>query len=45
MKDKVKAYLKQGFNFKLICDHKEIELYSYGTQTRFKDNCKRNSRY
>ena len=26
MKDKKKAYLEQGYNFKLICDHKEIEI-------------------
>ena len=26
MKDKIKAYKKLGYNFKLICDHKEIEL-------------------
>lgn len=26
MKDKMKAYLDLGYNFKLICDHKEIEL-------------------
>lgn len=25
MEDKKKAYLEQGFNFKLICDHKEIK--------------------
>lgn len=24
MKDKMKAYLDLGYNFKLICDHKEI---------------------
>lgn len=26
MKDKMKAYLDLGYNFKLICDHKEIEI-------------------
>ena len=26
MKDKKKAYLDLGYNFKLICDHKEIIL-------------------
>lgn len=26
MKDKMKAYKELGYNFKLICDHKEIEI-------------------
>ena len=26
MKDKIKAYKDLGYNFKLICDHKEIEI-------------------
>jgi len=26
MKDKMKAYKKLGYNFKLICDHQEIEI-------------------
>ena len=26
MKDKMKAYKELGYNFKLICDHQEIEI-------------------
>ena len=28
MKDKVKAYKDLGYNFKLILEHKETDLYS-----------------
>ena len=29
MKDKMKAYKNLGYNFKLICDHKELNIGQY----------------
>ena len=36
MIDKVKAYKEKGYNFKLILDHKDIDLYSLLEQSSYK---------
>ena len=40
MKDRKKAYIEAGYNFKLICEHKELDidtLNSNGTNSKLEE--------